>query len=74
MAEAAVMAGMPDSAVLHAATTDEAAEAIARVMRPGDVVLVKGSRGIHTEVVADRLKAGLAAPGPPASVGETGDA
>jgi UDP-N-acetylmuramoyl-tripeptide--D-alanyl-D-alanine ligase len=74
MAEAAVAAGMPDSAVAHAATSDEAAEAIARVVRPGDVVLVKGSRGIRTEVVADRLKTGIAGPGRQVLDGQTGDA
>ncbi len=74
MAEAAVAAGMPEFAVTHVPASDEAAEAIARVVRTGDVVLVKGSRGIHTEVVAERLKAGTAPPGPQAPVGPTGEA
>ena len=39
---------------------DEAAE-VARVrIRPGDLVLVKGSRGIGTDLVVERLKAEFA--------------
>jgi UDP-N-acetylmuramoyl-tripeptide--D-alanyl-D-alanine ligase len=60
MAEAAIAAGMPASGVAHVGTSDEAAETIAGVLQDGDVVLVKGSRGIRTDVVADRLKAGRA--------------
>lgn len=60
MAEAAVADGMPADAVAHFGTSDEAAEAAARWVRAGDVVLVKGSRGVRTDVVADRLKAGAA--------------
>jgi len=58
MADAAVTGGIPAEAVAHFATSDEAADAAARAVRPGDVVLVKGSRGVRTDVVADRLKAG----------------
>ena len=57
LGRAAVEAGMPSSAVHHAATSDEAAELAASLVKPGDVVLVKGSRGIRTERVVDRLKA-----------------
>ena len=45
------------SAVWHAATSVEAAELAARVVAPGDVVLVKGSRGVKTDLVVDRLAA-----------------
>jgi len=33
---------------------------MAALVRAGDLVLVKGSRGIRTDVVVDRLKAELA--------------
>jgi UDP-N-acetylmuramyl pentapeptide synthase len=33
-----------------------AAEANVTLVGPGDLVLVKGSRGIRTDVIADRLK------------------
>jgi UDP-N-acetylmuramoyl-tripeptide--D-alanyl-D-alanine ligase len=52
---AAVDAGLAPSAVWHAATSEEAAEKALAIVRPGDLVLVKGSRGIRTEVVVDRL-------------------
>jgi UDP-N-acetylmuramoyl-tripeptide--D-alanyl-D-alanine ligase len=60
LADAAVAAGMPRDRVSHVATRDEAAAlAVARV-RPGDLVLVKGSRGIGTDLVVERLKAEFA--------------
>jgi UDP-N-acetylmuramoyl-tripeptide--D-alanyl-D-alanine ligase len=57
LADAAVAAGMAASRVRHFATSDEAAEAVADAIAPGDVVLVKGSRGVKTDRVVDRLKA-----------------
>jgi UDP-N-acetylmuramoyl-tripeptide--D-alanyl-D-alanine ligase len=60
LADAAVEAGMPADRVDYVATREEAAaRALARA-RPGDLVLVKGSRGIGTDLVADRLKAEFA--------------
>ena len=58
---AAVDAGMSDSAVTHAATSVEAAGIAAALVRPGDLVLVKGSRGIRTERVVERLAGEFAA-------------
>jgi UDP-N-acetylmuramoyl-tripeptide--D-alanyl-D-alanine ligase len=58
LADAAVAAGMPRDAVRYFATSAEAAEAAADIATSGDVVLVKGSRGVHTDVVVDRLKTG----------------
>ena len=57
LGEAAVRAGLPASAVRHVATSEEAADAAMAIARPGDLVLVKGSRGIRTEVVVTRLSA-----------------
>jgi UDP-N-acetylmuramoyl-tripeptide--D-alanyl-D-alanine ligase len=55
MAAAAVDAGMPAEAVVHCGTSDEAADAVLAAIQPGDLVLVKGSRGTRTDIVADRL-------------------
>jgi UDP-N-acetylmuramoyl-tripeptide--D-alanyl-D-alanine ligase len=57
LADAAVGAGMPKASVRHFATSDEAADAAVAAVREGDVVLVKGSRGVKTDRVVDRLKA-----------------
>jgi UDP-N-acetylmuramoyl-tripeptide--D-alanyl-D-alanine ligase len=57
MAKAAVTAGMPEGAVRHFQNSEQAADAVASLVRPGDVVLVKGSRGVRTDRVVDRLKA-----------------
>jgi len=56
LADAAVAAGMSASHVRHVAASDEAAEAAAAFVREGDLVLVKGSRGIRTDRVVDRLR------------------
>jgi UDP-N-acetylmuramoyl-tripeptide--D-alanyl-D-alanine ligase len=57
LAQAAVAAGLPAAQVHWWASSDEAAGPVAALLRPGDVVLVKGSRGTRTDVVADRVKA-----------------
>ncbi len=43
----------------HVATAPEALELLRGLLRPGDVVLVKGSRGIGLEAVVDGLRAGV---------------
>ena len=60
MAEAAVAAGMRRTHVRYFSTSDEAADAFSSYVRAGDLVLVKGSRGIRTDAVVDRLKAEFA--------------
>ncbi len=60
LARAAVEMGMPASSVAYVHTKEEAAEAALRRVRPGDLVLVKGSRGIGTDFVVERLKAEFA--------------
>jgi UDP-N-acetylmuramoyl-tripeptide--D-alanyl-D-alanine ligase len=60
LADSAVRAGMPAVAVVHVATNEEAAAVALERIRPGDLVLVKGSRGIGTDLVVARLKAEFA--------------
>jgi UDP-N-acetylmuramoyl-tripeptide--D-alanyl-D-alanine ligase len=55
LADAAIDAGMPASNVTYFETSDVAAPAIASAIRAGDVVLVKGSRGTRTDLIADRI-------------------
>jgi UDP-N-acetylmuramoyl-tripeptide--D-alanyl-D-alanine ligase len=58
LASAAVAAGLPAAAVTHVATSAEAADLLAADVVAGDLVLVKGSRGVRTDVVVARLMAG----------------
>jgi UDP-N-acetylmuramoyl-tripeptide--D-alanyl-D-alanine ligase len=60
LADAARAAGMAAAAVLHVPASAEAADLAQRKVRPGDLVLVKGSRGIRTDLVVERLKAEFA--------------
>jgi UDP-N-acetylmuramoyl-tripeptide--D-alanyl-D-alanine ligase len=57
LAAAAVDAGLPAGSVRHFETSDVAADGIAQAVRAGDLVLVKGSRGTRTDIVADRIAA-----------------
>jgi UDP-N-acetylmuramoyl-tripeptide--D-alanyl-D-alanine ligase len=59
LAEAAVAAGMPSASVTWFEGSDQAAGAVVSSLEPGDLVLVKGSRGVRTDVVADRIAAEL---------------
>jgi UDP-N-acetylmuramoyl-tripeptide--D-alanyl-D-alanine ligase len=49
-------AGMSASSAVFCETPDEAAEVLVREARPGDLILVKGSRGVRTEIVIERMK------------------
>jgi UDP-N-acetylmuramoyl-tripeptide--D-alanyl-D-alanine ligase len=60
LAKAAVSAGMPPSAVTYVERSERASELVKDAVRPGDLVLVKGSRGIRTDIVVDRLLAEFA--------------
>lgn len=60
LAEEAETAGMPPQCVAKVADRTAAADEVLRRVRPGDLVLVKGSRGIGLDAVVDRLKAEFA--------------
>jgi UDP-N-acetylmuramoyl-tripeptide--D-alanyl-D-alanine ligase len=60
LADAAVAGGMPPEAVHYFEKSEQAADAIAAALQAGDLVLVKGSRSIRTDIVADRLAAEFA--------------
>ena len=51
---------MPAAGVTAVDTKEAAIEEVLRRVRPGDLVLVKGSRGIGLDAVVDRLKAEFA--------------
>jgi len=55
LADAAVAAGLPRQAVTWSANSDAAAADIVAWLGKGDLVLVKGSRGIKTDVVVNRI-------------------
>lgn len=55
IAEGALAAGMPSEAVIHLPSVDAAAERVRGLVRPGDVVLVKGSRALEMERIVDAL-------------------
>ena len=54
---AAMDAGMPADRVIHCAGSEEAAVRLTAMLQAGDVVLVKGSRGVGTDLVVARLEA-----------------
>jgi UDP-N-acetylmuramoyl-tripeptide--D-alanyl-D-alanine ligase len=56
LADAARAAGLAPASVMHVATSAEAAALALQRVRPGDLVLVKGSRGTRTDIVVERLK------------------
>jgi UDP-N-acetylmuramoyl-tripeptide--D-alanyl-D-alanine ligase len=51
--EGALEGGMPNERVLEAPTHAEAAELLKKLSRPGDVVLIKGSRGMKMEKILE---------------------
>jgi UDP-N-acetylmuramoyl-tripeptide--D-alanyl-D-alanine ligase len=55
LGDAAIAAGMAPASVTHFDQSAAAAATIAAALRSGDVVLVKGSRGTRTDVIADRI-------------------
>ncbi len=55
-AESAKAAGLPAAQVQVFTTSEEAAARISSFVLPGDLILVKGSRGIRTERLVERLE------------------
>jgi UDP-N-acetylmuramoyl-tripeptide--D-alanyl-D-alanine ligase len=55
LGEAAIAAGMAPASVTYFDQSAAAATPVAAAIRSGDVVLVKGSRGTRTDVIADRI-------------------
>jgi UDP-N-acetylmuramoyl-tripeptide--D-alanyl-D-alanine ligase len=56
LVEGARASGMSYFATQFFENSEEAAAALVEFVRPGDLVLVKGSRGVHTERVVEALK------------------
>lgn len=56
LAEGAAHAGLAGKCIVRFADSTAAANAIESIVRAGDLVLIKGSRGTRTDLVADRLK------------------
>jgi UDP-N-acetylmuramoyl-tripeptide--D-alanyl-D-alanine ligase len=57
--QGAVEGGVAPDRAHYASTSAQAGDLAVTLVKSGDLVLVKGSRGIRTEVVVDRLKAEL---------------
>ena len=55
--EGAREAGIPAGSLRHFATAADAVAALPEVLRPGDVILVKASRGVKLEAVVDAIVA-----------------
>ncbi len=55
LAAGAIAAGLPGSRIFRYSDSASAADPVARLVEAGDLVLVKGSRGTRTDIVADRL-------------------
>jgi len=54
--EGARSAGLSPDRIFSFATSEEAADGILALLRESDLVLVKGSRGIQTEKIIDKMK------------------
>jgi len=59
IARGAVSAGMPDTQVHFFTEVNPAVDFVYRKVQPGDLVLIKGSRGIHLEKMVQALRSGF---------------
>jgi UDP-N-acetylmuramoyl-tripeptide--D-alanyl-D-alanine ligase len=57
LVEGAREGGLDPQHIMRFADSTSAADPVAALLQSGDLVLVKGSRGTRTDIVADRLKA-----------------
>jgi UDP-N-acetylmuramoyl-tripeptide--D-alanyl-D-alanine ligase len=55
LASGALSGGVPPAAVVSVETSEEAAPLVVSAIRDGDLVLVKGSRGMRTDLIVDRI-------------------
>jgi UDP-N-acetylmuramoyl-tripeptide--D-alanyl-D-alanine ligase len=55
-ASGALEGGLEASDLVHFATTDEASRAVGDLVREGDVILIKGSRGMAMERIVRTLE------------------
>jgi UDP-N-acetylmuramoyl-tripeptide--D-alanyl-D-alanine ligase len=55
MAEGALKSGMKEDSIFSFSDSEETADHIESLLRAGDLVLVKGSRGMKTDRVVKRL-------------------
>jgi UDP-N-acetylmuramoyl-tripeptide--D-alanyl-D-alanine ligase len=61
--EGAVAGGIPQSRTMFFSSSEEAAKFLEEFIAPGDVLLVKGSRGVKMERIVEALLSRNAAPG-----------
>jgi UDP-N-acetylmuramoyl-tripeptide--D-alanyl-D-alanine ligase len=64
IAEGARKAGMAHERITECSDAQEAIPHVLSIAHPGDVVLVKGSRGMRMEQVVDALRAPVSGPAP----------
>jgi UDP-N-acetylmuramoyl-tripeptide--D-alanyl-D-alanine ligase len=63
LVEGAVSAGFPKTQTRFLANSVDTAQFLQKLVEPGDLVLIKGSRGVQMERIVDALVAKHATPG-----------
>jgi UDP-N-acetylmuramoyl-tripeptide--D-alanyl-D-alanine ligase len=56
LVEAARQSGLSPESAVFCETPDEAGEILKQAARAGDLILIKGSRGVRTDIVVERLR------------------